>query len=346
MRLIRWVSFSIFILLALPILAAAQAGRYTVQLVASPSQAEADEKVAQLKSKGVEAYILKSQVPGKGTFYRVRVGMFPNANEARKFGASLKQQGVVPEFFIAPFERAKEEVASAGKNSPKAAALVNNPPPVSAPAAKNPPPVSAPAAKETAKPAGKSDPPATPATKEPAASTAAPPAPAVNFARFQDPQVGFSFEYPSYWTGNSLSTDDAKAQRINAGAQFQSSEDSAFLQVIWNELDKANNPTNDNDLIIDVILKSMRSGDGTQTMEELTRKMVEDKEKGQIKTFLDLRASFQMQGQSGLLEFLGKAVIIRASRGILLVAAFYSKSSPANVAGVADKIIASVKAPE
>lgn len=335
MRLIRWVSFSFFVLLAFPIFAAAQAGTYTVQLEAAQTQAEADEKVAKLKTKGVEAYILKSQVPGKGTFYRVRVGMFPNATEARKFGASLKQQKLVPDFFIAPFERAKEEAASASKNTPKPV------PPVS-----TPPPGGTPAAKEPVKPAVKSEPPVTPATKEAAAPAAAPPGTTVSFARFQDSQSGFSFEYPSYWSGNSLSTDDAKAQRINAGALFKSPEDSAFLNAIWNELDKANSPTNDNDLVVDVILKSMKSGDGTQTMEEVGRKVIEDKEKAQFKTILDLRATFQTQGQEAPLEFLGKAVIIRASKGILLVATFYSKNSPANVGSVAEKIIASVQAPK
>lgn len=335
MRLIRWVSLSLFILLSFPTFAAAQAGTYTVQLEAAQTQAEADEKVAQLKAKGVEAYILKSQVKGKGLFYRVRVGMFPNATEARKFGASLKQQGLVPEFIIAPFERAKEEVVSVSKKSPKPAPPVNNPPPVSTPAVKEP-----------VKPAVKNDTPAKPAAKEAAAPAAAPPATTVSFARFQDPQNGFSFEYPSYWSGNSLSVDDAKAQRINAGALFKSPEDSAFLNAIWNELDKANSPTNDNDLIVDVILKSMKSGDGTQTMEEVGRKVIEDKEKAQFKTILDLRATFQTPGQETPLEFLGKAIIIRASKGILLVATFYSKNSPANVSSVAEKIIASVKAPQ
>jgi len=39
-------------------------------------------------------------------------------------------------------------------------------------------------------------------------------------------------------------------------------------------------------------------------------------------------------------------VIVRAAKGILLVVAFYSKDAPANTAGIADKIIASVRAPE
>lgn len=362
MRLIRWVSFAFLILFSVSFSTAAQTGTYTVQLEAAPTQAEADEKVRQLKAKGVEAYVLKSTVAGKGTFYRVRVGMFPNANEARKFGASLQRQGKVQEFFIAPFERGKDEVAATSKSASKPAPAAKTPPspqvnqsatlgmPTTSEPAKEPIKNSEPAkpikSSEPPKEVAKTDPPksAGNATSSPSTSTA--PATTANFTRFQDPQIGFSFEYPSYWTGNSLSADDAKSQRINAGALFKSPEDSAFLNAIWNELDKANSPTNDNDLIIDVILKSMRSGDGTQTMDEIGRKVVEDKERGQVKTYLDLRATFQTQTPGTPLEFIGKAVIIRASRGILLVATFYSKNGPATVASVADKIISSVKAPE
>ena len=327
--------------------------RYTVQLGAAPTQAEADEKVKQFKAKGVEAYILKSQVPGKGTFFRVRVGMFPNANEARLFGVSLQKQGVVRDFFIAPFERSKEEVAAIGKpesSKPEVRKLDVKPTPMAnKPPAANPP-ATPPMTKEAPKETAKIEALPKPAIKEPAVKgatvkeNAALPAKA-SFTQFRDPSSGFSFEYPSYWSGSSLSADDAKSQRINAGALFKSPEDSAFLNAIWNELDKANSATNDNDLIVDVIVKSMRSGDGTRTMDEVGRKVIEDKEKSQVKTLIDLRATFQ-QGQGAPLNFIGKAAIIRTSKGILLVATFYSKDSRPEVAAVADKVIASVKAPE
>lgn len=341
MRLIHRASLLLFVLLSFSIFAAAQSGKYTVQLGAAPTQAEADEKVKELKAKNIEAYILKSQVPGKGTFFRVRVGLFANANEARKYGAYLQQQGVVREYFVAPFEQTKEEIALSSKSAAKPTPVASNP----AAVASSAPPIN----KETAK--GKEKEPARienlpkPAVKE----TKPAPAPTLpagaSFTRFRDPVSGFSFEYPSHWNGNSLSADDAKAQRINAGALFQSSKDSAFLSAIWNELDKANSPTNDNDLIVDVIMKSMRSGEGTRAIDEVERKVIEDKQKGQIKTYLDLRATFQ-QEQTAALAFIGKAVIIRTGKGILLVATFYSKDSRPEVAAVAEKVIASVKAPE
>ncbi|MEK7830183.1 MAG: SPOR domain-containing protein, partial [Acidobacteriota bacterium] len=328
-------------MLFLTIIAAAQSGKFTVQIVAVPSQAEAEVTLRELKANGIEAYILKSQIPGKGTFYRVRAGIFSNANDARKYGETLKQQSIVPEFFIAPYER---PTAAPVLTAPAPAAAKEEAKPVktaAAPVTKEPAKTTAPVKeppKETAanntKPSSVKEPP------PPVASSAT----SVSFAQFKDPQIGFTFDYPAHWAGNPLTSDAAQAQRVNAGAYFQSVDDNAFLNVIWNELDKANNPANNNDLIVDVILTSMKSGKETQKMEAASRRVEEVR--GQIKTFLDLRATFQMPGQNSPLDFLGKALIIRANKGILLVAVFYSKDAPATVPGLADKVIASVKTPE
>jgi len=370
MRFTHRAFFSLIIVLSLTGLASAQGVKYTVQLEASPTKEAAEEKVNQLKAKDVQAYIVKSFVPGKGTFYRVRVGLFPNQNEARRFGADLQRRGVVAEYFIAPYEKPGEEFAANAAPAKAAPAPlpkeqpvkppVNNAPPVNNPPkdtqiasndvpaasskpafgpASNPEPKAAvggvPAA-ITSGTSGTSGTPAPPGTP----ATASPPA---GFVRFQDQKFGYSFEYPNYWTGQPLSQKDAADQRVNAGALFKSHEDAAFLNAIWNELDKANNPTNDNDLIVEVILKSMSSGDGTQ-LQETARRVVN--ENGLIKTYLDLKAAFQTQGQASPLDFLGKAVIVRAAKGILLVVAFYSKDAPSSAPVIAERIIASVRAPE
>jgi hypothetical protein len=88
----------------------------------------------------------------------------------------------------------------------------------------------------------------------------------------------------------------------------------------------------------------MSASDGISKLEETARR-VENRD-GLIKTYLDLKAVFQTQEQSAPLDFLGKAVIVRANRGILLVAAFYAKDAAANVSAAADKIIGSARAPE
>jgi len=383
MRLIHRSYFSLALILMLFALAGAQGATYTVQFAAAPTREEAEAKVQELKAKSVVAYIVKGSVPGKGVFYRVRAGIFSTQNDAKKFGATLQQRGVVSEYFVAAYEKPTEETTAS--DAPKAAPPVkgasktkeaaSNNPPVNNPPVDNPP-VNPPAAVSvTGTPINSAPNPATttalnsspnPATTtalnsspNPATTTAlnsannpgpnpsaggAPAPPPSGFLKYQDPKTGFSFDYPNYWMGQSLTDKEASEQRMSAGAMFTSQKDAAFLTAVWNELDKANNPANENDLIVEVIMRSMSSSDGTTKLEETARRV--ESRNGLIKTYLDLKAVFQTQGQSAPLDFLGKAVIVRANRGILLVAAFYSKDSPSNAAIATDQIIASARAPE
>src|SRR5262245_28299908 len=107
---------SLLVLFLITGFAAAQVNQYTVQLEALPVLETAQERVKQLKGQGLDAYIVKSQVAGKGTFFRVRVGKFPNQNEARKYGTSLQNSGLVPAFFIAAYEAPQEDFTTRGAN--------------------------------------------------------------------------------------------------------------------------------------------------------------------------------------------------------------------------------------
>jgi SPOR domain len=355
MRLIHRLLFSTALVLILFGLAGAQAASYTVQFAAAPTREEAEEKVQELKAKNVIAYIVKGSVPGRGVFYRVRAGIFSNQNDAKKFGSSLQQRGVVSEYFITAYEKPADETAASA--APKGAPLVkvasktnqavsNNPP-------GNNPPVNSSAASSVSVTGAPINPAPNPATN-PAPNSAnnpglnpsvagVPVATPSGFLKYQDPKTGFSFDYPNYWMGQPLSDKEASEQRMSAGAVFTSQRDAAFLYTVWNELDKANNPANENDLIVEIILRSMSSGNGTK-LEETARRV--EARNGLIKTYLDFKAAFQTQGQSAPLDFLGKAVIVRASRGIMLVVTFYSKDSPPNAEIAADMIIASVRPPE
>ena len=388
MRLLHRSFFSLALVLVLFGLAGAQGAIYTVQIKASPNKAEADNEVRQLKAKSVAAYIVKSDVPGKGVFYRVRAGVFSNREDAKTYGANLQQRGLVSEFFVAAYEKPADDVASRpAPTSPptaKATAKTNQPPLNSAPGAAKPAtqkrPDGAPlniASGETPAPApAATRKPVTEARGNPPADSAPPPtvansstrsarpasnlvnnpglsasvgeAPAATppsgFLRFRDSKIGYSFDYPDYWTGQPLSDKEANEQRMNAGAMFSSEKDAAFISAIWNELDKANNPSDENNLIVDVILNGMSSSDGVSKLEETSRR-VENRD-GLIKTYLDLKAVVQIQGQGAPVDCLSKAVVVRASRGILLIAVFYSKDAAPNVAATADKIIASARAPK
>jgi CHAT domain-containing protein len=80
------------------------ANPYTVQVEATPALETANEKVKGLRTRGVDAYIVKSSVKGKGDFFRVRAGNFPSIAEANKYGAELKEKGVITEFFVARYQ--------------------------------------------------------------------------------------------------------------------------------------------------------------------------------------------------------------------------------------------------
>jgi SPOR domain len=363
MRLLHRSFFSLALVLLLFGLTGAQDATYTVQFKASPTRAEAEEEVRQLRAKNIPAYIVKSDVPGKGVFYRVRAGVFPNRDDAKRFGADLQQRGVVSEFFVTPYENPAGEAASAA--TPKSA---SQPKTTAKPNQSAPAPGNILAAVPTSRPIAKAQtsPPINSATNPAASSStgvlrsapnpannpglsasvgeAPASAPPSGFVRFQDPKIGYSFDYPDYWTGQPLSEREAIDQRMNAGATFSSEKDAAFLNVIWNELDRANNPSDENDVIVDGILNGMSTSDGISKLEETARRV--ESRNGLIKTYIDLKAAVQIQGQSAPLDCLAKSVIIRASRGILLVAVFYTKDASPNVASAADKIIASARAPK
>src|SRR5262249_9146813 len=131
MRLLHRSLFSLALVLASFVLASAQGAIYTVQFKASPNRAEAEEEVRQLKAKNISAYIVKGDVPGKGVFYRVRAGVFSNREDAKRYGASLQQRGLVSEFFVTAYEKPADDVASrppsASPPPPKTTAKTNQP---------------------------------------------------------------------------------------------------------------------------------------------------------------------------------------------------------------------------
>jgi hypothetical protein len=332
--------------LALALAVLAQAGRFAVQLEALPARAEAEAKVNQLKAQGVQAYIVKSLVPGKGLFFRIRVGNFTSRALAERYGQQLKMQSAVQEFFITAYEAPEPEAPA---NVAKA-----NPTPTPAPVKPQAAPVN------TGQPVATGKGPSSAAnssllsSNQPALNAPnAPPAttPAANklalmagYTRYQDTEAGYSFELPQYWVVVQPGVAETATPKPTARAMFQSNEDGAFLNAIWNRLDKANDPDHDNDMIVDLILRSMSNGNGAQNMQALARRVVNDG--AQIKTFLDLKAALQVPNQPAPLDFLGKGVIIRASKGILLVVAFYTKDAPQTAALVAEHIVQTARTPE
>lgn len=60
------------------------AGPYTIQLAASPNRPEAEALKGKLLEKKYDAYLVKVEIPGKGLWYRVRVGHYQSREQADK----------------------------------------------------------------------------------------------------------------------------------------------------------------------------------------------------------------------------------------------------------------------
>ena len=69
-----------------------QKAQYTLQVKAARDKAEADAVAEKLRKAGFEPSLIVAEVPGKGRYYRVRVGRFENVEKAREFQRKLKAQ--------------------------------------------------------------------------------------------------------------------------------------------------------------------------------------------------------------------------------------------------------------
>lgn len=73
-------------------------GAWTLQVVAYNDKAQADASVASLKARGIDAYAVTAQIPGKGTIHRVRVGRYATRGAAESAATALaaSQAGTKP----------------------------------------------------------------------------------------------------------------------------------------------------------------------------------------------------------------------------------------------------------
>jgi cell division protein FtsN len=64
--------------------------RYTLQLASYPDKIMAEGDVKKMKERGYAAFIVSSDIEGKGIWYRVRVGSFSNKGSAEKLQKELR----------------------------------------------------------------------------------------------------------------------------------------------------------------------------------------------------------------------------------------------------------------
>ncbi|MGI5863185.1 MAG: SPOR domain-containing protein [Myxococcales bacterium] len=67
-------------------------GSLAVQIASLPSRSDADKLVEKLAAKGFDAYVVAADIPGKGQYFRVKVGAFETRQEANEALAELKEK--------------------------------------------------------------------------------------------------------------------------------------------------------------------------------------------------------------------------------------------------------------
>lgn len=67
-------------------------GPFTVQVAAFRDRESAERLSLQLEARGYDAYVQRSEVAGKGTWYRVRVGAFKDKEAARALASKIERQ--------------------------------------------------------------------------------------------------------------------------------------------------------------------------------------------------------------------------------------------------------------
>jgi len=85
-----------------PAAPAGREGGYQLQVSSFRTQSEADEFATQLRARGHKAYVLEAHVPGRGTWYRVRIGPFSSQHAAASYRSGFEGREHVVPFIVPP----------------------------------------------------------------------------------------------------------------------------------------------------------------------------------------------------------------------------------------------------
>jgi cell division septation protein DedD len=66
--------------------------RYSVQTASFVERAMAEDEVKRLKKRGFAAFVVSSEMPGKGVWHRVRIGSFSNKAAAEKLQKTIHEK--------------------------------------------------------------------------------------------------------------------------------------------------------------------------------------------------------------------------------------------------------------
>jgi len=87
--------------------AAGREGGYQLQVSSFRTQAEAQAFADQLRARTHKAYVVEAHVPGRGTWFRVRIGPFQTQHAASQYRTGFEAREHVVPFIVAPETTAK-----------------------------------------------------------------------------------------------------------------------------------------------------------------------------------------------------------------------------------------------
>ncbi len=97
---------------------------FAVQVSALQTPAEAEALVNSLRERGLYSYWVKTEVAGKGVYYRVRVGgQFATTQQAAEFGRKLAQAKLIGEYIVFRYEAPTAASGPSGHALPERALL-------------------------------------------------------------------------------------------------------------------------------------------------------------------------------------------------------------------------------
>ncbi len=77
-------------------------GGFQLQVSSFRTQGEADQFATQLRARGHKAYVVEAHVPGRGTWFRVRIGPFPSQHAAASYRSGFEGREHVVPFIVPP----------------------------------------------------------------------------------------------------------------------------------------------------------------------------------------------------------------------------------------------------
>jgi DedD protein len=77
-------------------------GGYQLQVSSFPTEAEAQSFADQLRARGHKAHVVQANVPGRGTWYRVRIGPFSTQRAAADYRTDFEDREHVVPFIVTP----------------------------------------------------------------------------------------------------------------------------------------------------------------------------------------------------------------------------------------------------